>query len=474
MSDDLILQARLKLLRANLTRATSVPTMLEGQRQDLARLRMILSGVRSPVGQTPSLTRHLRKLGLDLEPLAEHSDTSEARGRLDLALACLGELTARLEEAAQIAERLHGRRVAAAEDLSSVLSDLQEDTRDFIAKVEELLGPDGQNATIEPTIWREYAELLEQTGPRFDECVELLQGLSAREHGLEDTAAALFDLADTMIRALRLSDFNSDSFTIPSRREVDPRGRMHVLRVRFSEWTEWTLPLVAFEFGRMAAQRSQRIQAFLGKQRAGDGVSGEVLIADGLATFALGPAYACAAIVLRLQPPHADNAADHDRVRMILSTLRRLNKDSAFDDVIDKLSDAWDSASRGANPAELPGVRTDAEMDAAVEFLYRQAGGNPLLVYPLDEFYKARNLANAWVKEKRSSSGHPPGLGDLRDARSLMNMAWLCRLEIPSESDSIAELVLKLWSELRTSLRGTASTSGQGLKMAASQRNGGT
>ena len=97
-------------------------------------------------------------------------------------------------------------------------------------------------------------------------------------------------------------------------------GRL--VRLRCCEWTIWTLPLVAHEFGHIVIEESKEIsnrietisQAhLLALQEAfGPGAKTEPLpraeleeyLADAYATYVMGPAFACAAILLRLNPLH--------------------------------------------------------------------------------------------------------------------------------------------------------------------------
>jgi len=459
VSVDLILQARLELLRDNLERAHGVPGMLERQHESVATLLELLNSELSFVGQMPSLMRTLKKVKIDLEDLANDPGVGGAAvqplaGVTD-ALKALEGAQEKLKKAADIVQQLHGRRVTAAEKLSggTVVAALQADANDYLQKVQGLLESNGDTPSL-ADVWRSYAELAEEIGPRFDDCVDLLQGVSVREHGLEESSAVLFQLADKIIQPWRVTDFNTEPFTIPSRREADASARINVLRVGFSEWTLWTLPLVAFEFGQLAVSRSQTIRRFLEEHHADDRAAWEELIADGLATAALGPAYACAAVILRLGPPSAAAAGDNDRVRMILLTLARLNEKHAYDHVMRTLEEAWTVASGGAPPGSFPTARSDAALAEGVDFLLRQLGATILLRYPVTEFQSAQATANAASLEAR----------DVIDPRNLVNLAWLFRLAQPAGHAATAELLLSLWTELQTADRPrSAVAAGRGL-----------
>ena len=74
---------------------------------------------------------------------------------------------------------------------------------------------------------------------------------------------------------------------------------------------------------------------------------GSLVLADAFGTYALGPAYACAAIRLRLDPwvgPSVDYPGlDIERACVILSMLRSMDQaHSRFRSIVDGLEQSWE------------------------------------------------------------------------------------------------------------------------------------
>ena len=69
-------------------------------------------------------------------------------------------------------------------------------------------------------------------------------------------------------------------------------------------------------------------------------------LADAFGTYVMGPAYACAAIRLRLNPSTASDdeaqpGLDPERAIIILAVLEKMNKANRFGEVIGNLNECW-------------------------------------------------------------------------------------------------------------------------------------
>lgn len=217
--------------------------------------------------------------------------------------------------------------------------------------------------------------------------------------------------------------------------------RPQVILLRFPEFTAWALPLAAHEFGHLVAQE-QREQSDDGTStfpvlralsNAGEDAQrfGE-LFADVFATYALGPAYACTAILLRFTPPGNSDSGTHPsdatRVYVILRTLRWLSgmvgPDRPFDHVADQLAQTW------------------SEDGAA-------AGDEATLAYWVDEIFLddlAKRLPRArcagWgaaASLSRVLPGDAPLPKGARP-RDVLNGAWLARLRTFDDTDAADHL----------------------------------
>jgi hypothetical protein len=165
-----------------------------------------------------------------------------------------------------------------------------------------------------------------------------------------------------------------------------------------------------------------------------------VLLADAFAAYIMGPAYACAAIILRLNPAfpaQRDRPSDVARAEVILSVLRALDKRGGvsrpYTGVIAALQEAWQSAVTQAENAVvldpdgsawLPKLATEFVDIIAPAFLYKGA------VYPDSGWTTAQQWANAWQDQRKKNAdvGVPEPEGKLRD---VLNAAWLYRLQNP-------------------------------------------
>ena len=152
--------------------------------------------------------------------------------------------------------------------------------------------------------WTRYAEISGQSELLFQEALELLGGLALRHVGLE---AEIWQVADHIINECSKAALQNPALTVPTSQEVHSQTIGRIIRLRYPETTIWSVPFTAYEFGRVVIAKAM--------PRFGDDLKHHlapeehallpVLIAEVFATFVMGPAYACAAIHLRLDPSKA-------------------------------------------------------------------------------------------------------------------------------------------------------------------------
>jgi hypothetical protein len=226
--------------------------------------------------------------------------------------------------------------------------------------------------------WKRYFEDIQPTATRlFTEYLYLLGGVTIRERGLVIKALAevchldeLCMLAEWHV-AWELSlclDWDKPTYVaVPGRDLVSEISAWPILRLGFVSWSIWGLPLEGHEFGKLVADVEMPDQTL--KQRkqwkpyltefGGNGT--RVLIADSIAAWAEGPAYACALLFLALNPSRAQggsstrNAWDADRAELVLATLRgrtatgpvggrRTADGYEYTPFIDQLEETWNDA----------------------------------------------------------------------------------------------------------------------------------
>ena len=166
-----------------------------------------------------------------------------------------------------------------------------------------------------------------------------------------------------------------------------------------------------------------------------------VLVADAFATFTAGPAYACAVLMLRLNPntSHlAGRPTDEERARTILAVLAEMNSSAPppppFSEVYESLEASWtllvedsggDDPSPRAGPLNAAGALTSIKN----RMVRPERAG-----YTKDDWIRAQQWGNDWLLAVRN--GRMPeipvdaaALGDVR-FRDVLNAAWHCRLQI--------------------------------------------
>jgi hypothetical protein len=171
--------------------------------------------------------------------------------------------------------------------------------------------------------------------------------MALREVGYGDDDVDIghvFAIADQMPRLWEAVDgWTWSSLTLPSRMEQNALTSSGVLRIGFPEWTIWALPLVQHDFGRMFVNRCEPTAA------------DEGLLADACATIVTGPAYACAALLLRLDPQRvrAGGASEAETLRSAtiiraLSEVTSKATDMVLPELTKRLKGEWRDAVRAA------------------------------------------------------------------------------------------------------------------------------
>jgi hypothetical protein len=222
----------------------------------------------------------------------------------------------------------------------------------------------------------------------FSEYVDVLRGVALRNAGFRDNDSQLgdiFKIADQLPRLWPPIDgWEWQSLAVPSLTELNRKSQAYMLRIGFPEWTIWALPFVQNEFGHVFVARTPGLATTApGKEyEAG-------LLADALATIQTGPAYACAALLLRLDPADRTAASSPGaavRSATILVTLDRIAKLSGtppLATLTDRLRTEWRDAvavaggDLGAFDAAMSDPTVQRAADRARESLKVVFGSGP-------------------------------------------------------------------------------------------------
>jgi hypothetical protein len=329
--------------------------------------------------------------------------------------------------------------------------------------------------------WKQYQSLLDDVArPVFMEYVDFLGGLTVRDTGLDDRVCEMTDALLT-----RFKGVTQRSLPLPARQAALGNALDSVVLLGFPEWSIWGIPLVGHEVG-LAYAKNQNdpdlvalIRRFVSEEEPSVESSGEPpdsqvryteeyvlqLLADAFATYTLGLAYACAALLLRLSPRHdephdASRPRDIDRARVIMMTLLAGGETApgvggSFSDAVGHLRQIWEAAVRAhAGPAHE---------DAAME----EAQGPPPYEDWLDDFsakavehFRGLITIRAYDNQRWTASDKwhdslrddkaGPGWTSVDDAvPDALTAAWRLRLVQGKDPAVLAADLKERWSEGR-------------------------
>ena len=359
--------------------------------------------------------------------------------------------------------------VFAFEKIQDEAGDLEEEIEDLRARLSGDL--------TEEEAWPSYQKVRARSELVFRECLDLLGGLALRDRSTDDQICQLadeliFECAQPSFRVLAtmpsLALDLGDSLTSSMLRRV--------ASIRFPDWTLWTVPLVAHEYAYVMTELENVLRSHVsgeasawslahGSNLGADDIMADdikeeirlrnenyarVLLADAFATFAMGPAYACAAVLLRLDPAydgHRYRPSDSTRARMILGVLDEMNRTSmgVYKDILQFLTQRWEDISRlvptsAADEAEdiLVPQRVSAYLHR--KFKYKRTGYSP------QGWIEARKWSMEWQQFPRDPAV-PKDLGVTHSLRDALNAVWDCRvaytqtLKSPDERDEAVDKV---------------------------------
>ena len=192
-----------------------------------------------------------------------------------------------------------------------------------------------------------------------------------------------------------------------------------------------------------------------------------VCLADAFATYAMGPAYACSAILLRFNPLKAYKDTDRypaeaKRAHMILTTLKTMRaQDKDFEPpygkTADRLEAVWLAALARAKPAGQLNAKGLQELDDWSKYVLEQLDKSHA-----KGLYQGRLLQNTQRALKSLFNEEDPAeiLTGEEEGRDVLNAAWECRIEGLYDLRTIERKAQKLWdliTEMKRESKGAKS-----------------
>jgi hypothetical protein len=300
--------------------------------------------------------------------------------------------------------------------------------------------------------WRQYSgAVYHETSTVFCEYLDFLSGLALRDTGLDQ---GMCRIADKLLRDWgRLpGNFTWDSLTIPAQRGAVEVTLARIVRLGFPEWTIWALPLAVHEFG-LVAVTIEKIEEFVAQQvsHEDDRHRLQVCLADAFATHMMGPAYACAVILLRLDPCTAFEPGDHRltemRARVVLAMLKDIDgqgeptEEGAYGAIHDRLETEWNDALQQVGSSDALTPQENADIESWVKLISETMGRvralSPQLWPRIEELAACLDLAQVGNIRLRYDD----------ELRSVLNAAWKRRIDEDdlSRVDEVAKAAVKLW-----------------------------
>jgi hypothetical protein len=299
--------------------------------------------------------------------------------------------------------------------------------------------------------WNGYRDVYDRSQVFFRECLEIIGGLTFRAMGIEEN---VYQLADELTKQCGMSTelMSKLAPTVPALPETLVKMLASIIGLRFPEWTIWNLPFTAHELGHVVQEEEDVRDAVskgaeVWRKASGKGKRQSYvreIVADVYATYNMGPAYACAVVLLGFNPVGAcvdgiDCPSDARRAHVVLSMLQRMSDEAAgeYDDIVQHLRDAWRSMLRRVGEPETLDAKETQDLEELVEaiervlkdpFTYLSDSG-----YPYEVEGDGWLVARSWGTQWRS---------DLRDGDPLTDHGKDDLQEIADAAQALCEAII--------------------------------
>ena len=432
---NLVLKVRLESLITNLEQVNQLADSVTMRELETRNLRLLLENAAKLVGELKTYTDVATSYGTSrLEPTLFKKSMNSACERIEA-------LTKEIEEARTLLDSMKNRLVPVEGQLKFTLqSDLKGKTEQSLKNLRSTRNKLNQaspaNGQLLENAWKEAVG--EQNQSIFSDYVNFLGGLALRDKGWDNSICQIADeLISNCGNLLEAKVW--DALTIPSSHGAVTLAS--IIRMGFPEWNIWGLPLAAHELGLVAVSVDDTLRTYIEEQFDGDEQiqrQMQVCLADAFATCTMGPAYACAALLLRFNPRLAYEGrydavddeiltnvfssalnntlpesaggtsfdesmierfntswksnttlserrvkalSDAQRAHIILGVLDKMVKHcspaATFDSkIIEQLKNEWNSALQQTNPTGK--LDSQSTLDAWVDFLFNHLSSNPL------------------------------------------------------------------------------------------------
>jgi hypothetical protein len=316
-------------------------------------------------------------------------------------------------------------------------------------------------STTEPH-WKAFEGIRKQCTTLFGEGLSLLGGLLIRHFRLDQTGCKV---ADALCRYLCCKAQLYEGLLVIPAIEDSFTNLTNIIRIRFPDFSIWSLPIVAHEFAHYL-QTERRDKTFpylfseiLQSEGEAPGIKGEndrILqeqFADLFAVYSLGPAYICTCIMLDFDPRQAHlgrsgHPSDAQRVYFVLQALQKMQAHdytSPYGWVLKRLRELWVANIKAAGMLESLTPEHKRQLDKRLDTMYKVIDnpGNQLagirydrarwnskvqaLQVELESLSKNITYTDDCYVRQRVNTVLKTNVNEVT-LPDVLNAAWLCRL----------------------------------------------
>jgi len=462
--DDFLVRIRLEALKNILVRIRMLSESVSERREDINNLRQSIDAA----GQK------LNKLRDSLAPVLSAADPAYGDSRVHPSLNnFLGSIDKEGKDlgialkAANVSIETITQRWTPIEKVEAMVRDtLDTQIADWIKRIDiqvealKTANASSLNTTVADA-WKEHDQIINEQMRlfSFSDYVEFLGGLALRDAGLDQGVCRI---ADELISSFGQIGRNWNALAIPASQEAVTLVRS--IRMGFPEWTLWAVPLTAHELGHLEISGNKRKlvkgrnntkwERYIFSQIPGNNKRSKkeqqhmlIYLADALATCAMGPAYACSAILLRFNSRSAYTESDKyppdaKRAYVILDMLARMVNRlpltlASYSKTLAKLEAGWHDALGRMKTNVLPPA-DQIRLQAYNKYMFDEL---PSVYYTGSRLDNARSVLDSLLKNQDP----PANLQGEEEGRDVLNAAWECRLEGKYELSKIEDAAQKLW-----------------------------
>lgn len=493
---DLILRSRLDVLKRNLEQIQNSLSFQQKHQECIKRLEQLVNSnkiERSKIDLRNKIA-HTSKFLIECESI-ELCPLKNDRSKIQKELLNFNDnlnntINGIFDEVKDIAKNIQKIHSQIDEKLSWIFeTDLMKEVDNLIIELQNIEQSLNRRETDEPSLltnWTKLQQIEKDSEDLFDEYVDFLRGIAMRDAGLD---LSLCDFAEELIEEIIINPIQSGSYksgsykrslnwrslVILSRRERMSKSVAKLLRIGYPEWTVWALPLIVSDFGHLVLSENEKIlkksiqdfkarikqQQDINQQSQDDWTEEELryLIVDAYATYALGPAYVWAVIVLRFNPSSAyqkkeNLPSDSQRFQVMLAMLRRMNQDvlkklnrESYSEMINTLKSEWETALQQAQSHIPPLTQDNDKSEKLIEVLWAVFRDLSFTKYPSDEWIKIKEDLFKCLNDNQNRFLKNPKL-HTRITAHVLNAAWWCRIDHPENTDNIAENTLFILNQI--------------------------